>query len=51
MSHLFSRSVGVSAVAAVALHATALAASAASARDIDRKVEAAIQRFYTEVDG
>jgi len=51
MSHRLSRSAGFGAVVAVALHVTALAAPAASARDIDRKVEAAIQRFHAEVDG
>lgn len=51
MSSFCSRTAGIGAAVAIILHATALAASAASARDIDRKVEAAIQRFHAEVDG
>jgi lipid-binding SYLF domain-containing protein len=36
---------------AVALHASAVVAVAASAQDIDRKVDAAIERFHVEVGG
>jgi lipid-binding SYLF domain-containing protein len=41
----------VGGVIALALHATALVGAAASAQDIDRKVDAAIERFHAEVDG
>lgn len=35
----------------IALHATAMVAAAASAHEIDRKVDAAIDRFHAEVEG
>lgn len=36
---------------AIAVHASSVAAVAASAQDIDRKVDAAIERFHSEVKG
>jgi len=50
MAHVLARSTCFGAVA-VALHATVLAAAAASGHDIDRKVDAAVERFHAEVDG
>lgn len=51
MARALASSTCLSAVVAVALHATAIVAAAAAAQEIDRKVDAAIDRFHAEVDG
>jgi lipid-binding SYLF domain-containing protein len=51
VSRALASSTRAGAVVIAALHATSLVAAAASAQDIDRKVDAAIERFHSEVDG